>query len=82
MMRSKRPDRFPRNPDTLTPLSARGLRWTHVTIKLVRSEFTSVVTRACPERIRRVESLRGRMSETERQVEGWFESLLSESFGG
>ena len=28
-----------------------------------------------------VESLRGRMSEGERQVEGLFESMLSESFG-
>jgi hypothetical protein len=31
---------------------------------------------------RRVEGLRERMSEAERQVEGLFESLLSESFGG
>ncbi|MEW6030246.1 MAG: restriction endonuclease subunit S [Chloroflexota bacterium] len=31
--------------------------------------------------VARVESLRGRMSEAERQVEGLFESLLSESFG-
>ena len=30
----------------------------------------------------RVESLRGRMGEAERQVEGLFESLLSESLGG
>jgi hypothetical protein len=30
----------------------------------------------------RVESLRGRMAEAERQAEGLFESLLSESFGG
>ncbi|MBV6400005.1 MAG: hypothetical protein CNIPEHKO_00286 [Anaerolineales bacterium] len=30
----------------------------------------------------RVESLRGRMSEAERQGEGLFESLLSECFGG
>ncbi len=30
----------------------------------------------------RIESLRGRMSEGERQVEGLFESLLAESFGG
>jgi hypothetical protein len=30
----------------------------------------------------RVESLRGRMGESTRQVEGLFESLLSESFGG
>jgi len=32
--------------------------------------------------VARVESLRGRMSEGERQVEGLFESLLAESFGG
>ena len=31
--------------------------------------------------VARVESLRGRMGESERQVEGLFESLLSESFG-
>jgi len=37
------------------------------------SQFAGVVTR--------VESLRGRMSEAERQVEGLFESLLSQSFG-
>jgi len=40
----------------------------------LQEEFASVVAR--------VESLRGRMSEGERQVEGLFESLLSESFGG
>jgi hypothetical protein len=31
--------------------------------------------------VARVESLRGRMSEVERQVEGFFEGLLNESFG-
>jgi hypothetical protein len=31
--------------------------------------------------VARVESLQGRMGESERQVEGLFESLLSESFG-
>lgn len=36
-------------------------------------EFAGVVAR--------VESLRGRMSEGERQVDGLFESLLAESFG-
>jgi hypothetical protein len=30
--------------------------------------------------VARVESLRGRMSEAERQVEGLFESLLAEAF--
>jgi hypothetical protein len=38
--------------------------------------FTSVTV------VRRVESLRGRMAESTRQVEGLFESLLSQSFGG
>ena len=37
-----------------------------------QQEFAGVVAR--------VESLRGRMSEGERQVEGLFESLLAESF--
>lgn len=32
--------------------------------------------------VARLESLRGRMAESTRQVEGLFESLLSESFGG
>ena len=32
--------------------------------------------------VARVESLRERMGESTRQVEGLFESLLSESFGG
>ena len=40
----------------------------------LQEEFAGVV--------RRVESLRGKMRESERQVEGLFESLLSESFGG
>jgi hypothetical protein len=40
----------------------------------LREEFASVVAR--------VESLRGRMSEAGRQVEGLFDALLSESFGG
>jgi hypothetical protein len=39
----------------------------------LQEEFAGVVAR--------VESLRGRMSEAGRQVEGLFESLLSESFG-
>ena len=37
----------------------------------LQEEFAGVV--------RRVEGLRGRMAEAERQVEGLFESLLSES---
>ena len=48
-------------------MSARGLRLIRVTVKPVRSGV--------------VESLRGRMGESTRQVEGLFESLLSESFG-
>lgn len=40
----------------------------------LQEEFAGVVAR--------VESLRGRMSEGERQVDGLFESLLAESFGG
>lgn len=40
----------------------------------LQEEFAGVVAR--------VESLRGRMGESTRQVEGLFESLLSESFGG
>jgi hypothetical protein len=32
--------------------------------------------------VRRVEGLRGRMSEAGRQVNGLFESLLAEAFGG
>ncbi|SRR6266498_68406 len=40
----------------------------------LQEEFAGVV--------RRVESLRGRMGESERQVDGLFESLLAESFGG
>jgi hypothetical protein len=43
-------------------------------------EFAGVVARACPERSRRIESLRGRMGESTRQVEELFESLLAESF--
>jgi len=39
---------------------------------ILQEEFAGVVAR--------VESLRGRMSEGERQVEGLFESLLSEAF--
>ena len=40
----------------------------------LQEEFAGVVAR--------VESLRGMMSEGERQVENLFESLLAESFGG
>jgi hypothetical protein len=40
----------------------------------LQEEFAGVVAR--------VESLRGRMGESMRQVDGLFESLLSESFGG
>ncbi len=40
---------------------------------MMQEEFADMVAR--------VESLQGRMSESERQVEGLFESLLAESFG-
>ena len=68
----KRPDRFPRESCVQSLMSAHRLRLRRVTVKPVRSELASVVAR--------VESLRGRMSEGERQVEGVFESLLAESF--
>jgi len=44
------------------------------TNSILQEEFAGVVAR--------VESLRGRMGESTRQVEGLFESLLAESFGG
>ena len=47
-------------------MSARGLRLIRVTVKPVRSGV--------------VESLRGQMGESTRQVDGLFESLLAESF--
>ncbi len=65
-MKTKRPDRFPREPCVRSLMSTHGLRWTRVMVKPVRSGV--------------VESLRGRMSEAERQVEGLFESLLREAF--
>jgi len=68
----KRPDRFPRESCARSFMSARGLRWSRVTVKPVRSELAGVVAR--------VESLRGRMGESTRQVEGLFESLLAQSF--
>ncbi len=43
------------------------------TLENLPSAFVDVVAR--------VESLHGRMGESARQVEGLFESLLSESFG-
>lgn len=42
--------------------------------RIARKQFADVV--------RRVEALQARMSETERQVEGLFASLLQEAFGG
>ena len=53
-------------------MSARGLRLSRVTVKPVRSELAGVVARGG--------SLRGRMGESTRQVEGLFESLLAEAF--
>ena len=44
--------------------------------------FAGVVARVVVELSRDIESLRGRMGESARQVVGLFESLLSESFGG
>jgi hypothetical protein len=44
--------------------------------------IAGVVARRRTELVEVVESLRGRMGESERQVEGLFESLLSQSFGG
>jgi hypothetical protein len=49
-------------------------------LNLAREEFAGVVARAVVEPGRDIESLRGRMGESERQVEGLFESLLSETF--
>ena len=43
-------------------------------------EFAGVVARAVVELCRDIESLRGRMSESERQVVGLFESLMAEAF--
>jgi hypothetical protein len=40
----------------------------------LQEEFAGVVAR--------VEALRGRMAEAERQVEGLFEGMLKEAFGG
>lgn len=55
------------------PISEQNLR--HVMISIpVAEEFAGVVAR--------VESLRGRMGESTRQVEGLFESLLAQSFDG
>ena len=52
----------------------------HSTLHYLLSAFAGVV--ATEGDHREVESLRGRMFEGERQVEGLFESLLAESFGG
>ncbi len=65
-MKTKRPDRFPLESCVRSLVSAHGLRLSQVTVKPVRSGV--------------VESLRGRMGESARQVEGLFESLLAESF--
>ena len=46
----------------------------HSTLEYLFPTFVGVVAQ--------VESLLARMSEVERQVEGLFEGLLSESFGG
>jgi len=48
----------------------------------LQKEFAGVVARAVVEPSRDIESLRGKMGESARQVEGLFESMLSENFGG
>ena len=45
-----------------------------------RDAFAGVVARVVVEPSRDIEFLRGRMAETERQVEGLFESMLVEAF--
>ena len=47
----------------------------------MNANHDDVLAWAVVEPSRDIESLRGRMSEAERQVEGLFESLLAESFG-
>jgi hypothetical protein len=46
----------------------------------LQEEFAGVVARASCRVHRDIESLRGRMGESTRQVEGLFESLLAEAF--
>ena len=46
----------------------------------LQEEFAGVVARAVVEPSRDIESLRGRMGESTRQVEGLFESVLHEAF--
>ncbi len=65
MMRSKRPDRFPRKSCVQSLMSAHGLRLRRAKVKPVRSGL--------------VESLRGRMGESTRQVEGLFDALLAQT---
>ena len=52
------------------------------TLEYLISAFAGVVARRCTEPVEVVESLRGRMSEGERQFDGLFQSLLVESFEG
>ena len=66
----KRPDRFSRESCVQSLMSVCELRLSRVTVKPVRSDLAGVVAR--------VKSLRGRMGESTRQVEGLFESLLAE----
>ncbi len=47
----------------------------------IKEETKLMAVHCCAGVVARVESLRGRMGESERQVEGLFESLLSQSFG-
>ena len=54
-------------------------------MRIYKSMLASTPTRLaeqerCARVVRRVEGLRGRMAESTRQVEGLFESVLSEAF--
>jgi hypothetical protein len=71
----KRPDRFPRKSCDQSLMSACGLRWRCVTVKPVRSGVVESLPLATLG-----DFVRGRMGESERQVEGLFESLLVEVF--
>jgi hypothetical protein len=57
----------------------------HIPPLSLQEEFVPIASlrgRFAADVVARVESLRGRMSEAGRQVEGLFESRLDESFGG
>ena len=52
----------------------------HIPPLSLQEKFAGAVARAVVEPSRDIEGLRGRMGESTRQVEGLFESLLSEAF--